>query len=174
MINLAAVAAVEVVEAGQRAVGRGVPVVATAHARAGQRPFVSRVVSGNRNRATLRIDSVRPVNFRVSARQQEFAGFPIQRIVVTVPVRLDQRPSSRALDLHIYKYRIGNRVPIMHVMRRELKVPLELAARGIQGDHAVAVEVVSGSRCAVEVGSGIARAPVDQVEFRIVASRDPG
>src|SRR6185437_12173934 len=58
-------------------------------------------------------------------------------------------------------------------MRRELVVPRDLAVLGMERDHRRGVEIVAGPVADIP-GAGVADAPIDQVEFRIVAAGDPG
>src|SRR5712672_3712433 len=59
-------------------------------------------------------------------------------------------------------------------MGRELKMPLQLSGVRIQREHAIGVEIVAGTRAAIEVRRRITRAPVQRVEFGVVGSRHPG
>ena len=59
------------------------------------------------------------------------------------------------------------------VVRRELEVPFELAGIGVERDHAIAIEVVAGAMVAIPIGTGIADAPVGEIEIGIVGARDP-
>ena len=68
----------------------------------------------DQNRTAIRTDAIRPGDFRVGLRVKQFAVGSIQRIEEAVAVGLDQN-------------RIADRVPIMHVVRRELIMPFEFA-----------------------------------------------
>ena len=59
-------------------------------------------------------------------------------------------------------------------MRRELEVPHELSGRGPEGDDGVRVQVVAGPPVAVQVGTGVAGGPVEQIEPGVVAAGQPG
>ena len=61
----------------------------------------------------------------------------------------------------------------MHVVGRELEVPLELAAGAVDGHGRVRVEVVAEPHVAVPVRSRVAGAPVDDVEVGVVGAGDP-
>ena len=54
------------------------------------------------------------------------------------------------------------------------KVPLQLARRRPERDDAVRVQVVTRTVPAVEVGGGVAGAPVDQIELGVVRAGHPG
>src|SRR4029077_6499832 len=64
-------------------------------------------------------------------------------------------------------------VVIVEIVGSELEIPFELAGVGIQGEDTIGIEVVAGTRCSVEIGGGIAGAPVDGIEFWIVGARHP-
>ena len=59
-------------------------------------------------------------------------------------------------------------------MRSELVIPLQLSGVGIECNHAAGVEIVAAPHIAIHVGTRIAGAPEDQVQFGIIRSRDPG
>ena len=65
------------------------------------------------------------------------------------------------------------RVPVMCVVRCELVIPFHHTGFRIQSDHAVRIEIVALAIRAVEVGAGIADAPVEKVELRIVGAAHP-
>ena len=71
---------------------------------------------------------------------------------------------------------MGNlvRVPIVHVVWRELEVPAHLSGVGVDGQEGARVEVVSWSFVAVPVRSRIPDAPVQEVELRVVGACQPG
>ena len=62
----------------------------------------------------------------------------------------------------------------MDVVRRELEVPAHLARVPVEREHRVGVQVVAQPHLAAVVGAGVAGAPVDQVQLRIVRACDPG
>ena len=55
-----------------------------------------------------------------------------------------------------------------------LEIPFELAGIGIERDEGVGVEIGAHAIAAVEIRRGIAGAPVDQIEVRIVGAGVPG
>src|SRR5206468_10028381 len=65
-------------------------------------------------------------------------------------------------------------IPIVHVVRRELKVPAQLTGAGIERDQRAGIQVVAWARVAIVIGTGIARPPVDGIEGWIVGAGDPG
>src|SRR6266853_966642 len=65
------------------------------------------------------------------------------------------------------------RIPIIDVVRRELKMPPELAGVAIQSDQRTGIEIVALAPVAVVVGPGIAGSPIHKVELGIVGAGDP-
>ena len=59
-------------------------------------------------------------------------------------------------------------------MRRELKMPFELAGVGIEREDAIGVEVVARTNGAVEIRGRIAGAPLQSVEPRVIGAGHPG
>src|SRR5690349_22773735 len=59
-------------------------------------------------------------------------------------------------------------------MRRELEIPFEFARLCFERQNAIAIKVVAVAIVAVEIRTGIARRPVDQIELRIVSASHPG
>ena len=58
----------------------------------------------------------------------------------------------------------------MHVVRRELVIPFQLAGLRIQRHDRIGVEVVALAIVAVVIRTGIADRPVHRVELRIVGA----
>src|SRR5262245_3908824 len=65
-------------------------------------------------------------------------------------------------------------VPVVHVVRRELKVPAQAAEVRVESHDGAGVEIVASAVVAVVVGPGIAGAPVDKIEIRVVRAGNPG
>ncbi len=59
----------------------------------------------------------------------------------------------------------------MHVVGRELEVPLQLAGLGIKRDDRVGVEIVARPIVSDQVVAGIADRPVEGVKLLVVGSR---
>ena len=59
-------------------------------------------------------------------------------------------------------------------MRRVLKIPLDITARGIERKYRAGVEVVARSQVTVPVRRGVADRPVQQIELGIVGAGQPG
>ena len=145
-----------------------------AQSRAGDVPLLCRVLPRNQNRPAFRVDPVRPGDLRIGVRQQELTRRSIKYVEVPVTIRLDQRLALLTLDIQVHQDRVGHRIPIMHVMGRELEMPLQRTRIGVERHDAARVEVVARPHITVHVRPRIAGAPIDQVQIRIVRPRNPG
>ena len=67
-----------------------------------------------------------------------------------------------------------DRIPIVCVVGRELVVPTKLSRIGIDGNDRSGVQIVPLTHIAEQIRTGIPGSPVEQVELRIVRSREPG
>src|SRR5262249_46819063 len=65
-------------------------------------------------------------------------------------------------------------VPVPHVVGRELVIPSERAGLALEREHGVRVEVVALAVVAVVLLARIPRRPVDEIEHRVIAAREPG
>src|SRR6516225_9778346 len=59
-------------------------------------------------------------------------------------------------------------------MRRELEMPLQFPGVGIECYDGAGIEIVTEAHIAVCIRPGIARAPVDSIQFGIVRAGIPG
>ena len=104
---------------------------------------------------------------------EKLTGLAVKNVVETVAVGMHQKLSWTAFVGSVDQNRDLYRIPIMQIVRRELKIPFELAAVGVQRDNRLGIKVVSSSRLAVEVRRRVPDAPVEQVQFGIEAPREP-
>ena len=90
-------------------------------------------------------------------------------------MRLAHSMTLRILPLpfHIGEHGHLHGIVIEIVVRRELEIPFQLAGVGIERDHGIAVEIGALANVAVPVGTGIADAPVGQIQLRIVGAGNP-
>ena len=65
------------------------------------------------------------------------------------------------------------RVPVLQIVRRVLKVPLQLAGRGVKRQHRVRVQVVALPLPPVVVGARVAGGPVQRVKIGVVGAGEP-
>src|SRR5947207_2596438 len=59
-------------------------------------------------------------------------------------------------------------------MWSELKMPVAFSSFSIYGQHGARVEIIAFAMVPVEGRGGISRAPVDQIQGRIIGSGQPG
>src|SRR5262249_42719546 len=64
-------------------------------------------------------------------------------------------------------------VVVIEIVRRELKIPFELASSRIEGQQAIGVEVIARPWVSIKIGCRIARAPENGVELGIKSTRHP-
>ena len=124
---------------GPGAIGLRLPVVSAAHAGAGPGPVFAGFVISDQVRASLRIEAVGPTDLGVGAGMQEFAAGPVQRVEEAVAVGLDQRLNLAPVDIQIRQHRIANGIPIVDIVRRELKVPPQLSGVRVDRHHTAGV-----------------------------------
>ena len=79
-----------------------------------------------------------------------------------------------ALPIGIHQHRDLRRIPIVHIVRDHLEMPLQLACIRIEGDRRIGIEIVTLADIAVPVGRRIASAPDDHVLFGVECARHPG
>ena len=87
---------------------------------------------------------------------------------------MDQQLPGLAVHRQVHQDVLVRRVEVPDVVRDRLEVPLQLAGVGAERDDAVRVQVGAPPVAAVEVGRGVAGAPVDQVQLRVVRAGHPG
>ena len=130
--------------------------------------------AGHPDRTAVLVEPFRPGLQRERLAEQELAGLAVERVVEAVAVGPQHRPARPVRHLDIGEHRDLDRVPVMHVVRRELEIPPHLARVAIEGQDRVGVQVVAQPHLAAVVGAGVAGAPVDEVQLRIVRAGDPG
>ena len=64
-------------------------------------------------------------------------------------------------------------VPIVRVVRRELEIPAQFAGLDVESNEGASIEIVARTNVAIPVRTGIADAPVHQLQFGIVGARNP-
>ena len=98
----------------------------------------------------------------------------IEDVKKSVTIRLEQQFSRLALINGIDEHGSFGGVIVVEIVGRELKIPFHLAGVGVDREDASGVEIVAGARPAVEIGGGIAGAPINSVEIGIVSAGHPG
>src|ERR1700733_2337788 len=105
---------------------------------------------------------------------QKLACRTVKNVIETVAICLYQQLAHLAVEARIYQYRDLRPIPIHYVVGGELEVPFQLSGIQVDRDHGVGIKVIALAHIAVEIGRGIADAPIEQVQLRIVATREPG
>src|SRR5262249_7152019 len=86
---------------------------------------------------------------------------------------LDHHLARRAADLDVGEHVLVRPVGVVYVVRRVLEVTDELAGLRPDRQHARRVQAVQAFARPRIVGLGVAGAPIDQVELRIVRAGAP-
>src|SRR5215813_5724025 len=168
-------ARIEIKELRVGVVARRHPVVAAVHAGPDRIiAFSSRLLSRVDNRTALFINLLRPGLLYVLFGQQEFARYTVEDIMESVAAGHDHQLTRPPANRRIEQDRNLRGVPIMRVVRSKLEMPFQLSGVHIQGEQRAGIQIITGANVAVVIRSGIARAPVDQVQFRIIGTGDPG
>ncbi len=126
----------EIVKPRLRTIRGGLPIVPTAHSRTRAVAFFSGVLTGYGDGAAVRRNAIGPGDFRVRFGLQQFSIGAIEQVEKSIPVGLHERLYRAAIQGHVYWNRIRHRVPIVHIVRRELVVPLEFSCVGVERHNA--------------------------------------
>src|SRR5262249_40082051 len=103
---------------------------------------------------------------------EELAVLPVERVVETVAVGVDQELAVLAVDPAVDNDLRAGGVIVAVVVRGVLEVPLDLAGRGIEGDRAVGEEIVARPIRGIVARRRVAGAPIGEVRRRIVGAGD--
>ena len=106
-------------------------------------------------------------------RRDQRAVGAIQHVEEPVLVRLDHHLAQPAVDLQIREQQFVRAVHVVDVVRRELVVAGNLAGLRTDREHARREEAVELAARMRIVRLRVARAPVDEIELRIVGARSP-
>ena len=131
-------------------------------AREDERAFDRRLRAGPERAGPSR-RAPRPTSVSRTACPQELAGLAIEHVVERVAVGHGHQLARPAVDRRVEQHRHLVRVPIVHIVRRELEVPLDLSVVGVEREQRTGVEIVARPHVAVVVGPGIAGPPIDRL-----------
>ena len=172
--NAALVVGLHVVQAGRGIERRRVPVRRAFERRAHAFAFERRLHVGHDDRPAFGREAAGPGHvLRVLLAEQELAVGAIEHVEESVAVGLHQELARPALPGGIDQRRRLLRVVVPDIVRRELKVPLQLSGFRIQRDDRIRIEVVAAAIVANQIGRRIAGRPVQRVELRIVGAGQP-
>ena len=120
-----------------------------------------------------KINAVGPVLFGVGIDGDGFAGGAIEHVQEAVAVGMHQHFVHLPIDTNVGEDVFVDAVVVVHVARRPLIVPDDLAGFGLHCDHRRDIQVVARPHM-WRPRAGVAGAPVDEVEFRIIRAGHPG
>ena len=115
-----------------------------------------------------RIDADGPGLFREALGMQKLPRFPVEDVVKPIAVGPVHQVPGLPVVHRVRQDRHLAGVIVVFIIRGELVVPAQLPGGGIEGDDAAGVEIGAGTHVTHEVGSGIADAPIDHVQRRVV------
>src|SRR5260370_15686935 len=102
------------------------------------------------------------------------AGAAIQQKEKTIAAGLGEQLTGLAVEIGVEEHGGLHGVPVVHVVRRRLKIPSEFASVGIESHDGASIKIVAGAARTGEHRGGIASAPIEEVERRVVRSSHPG
>ena len=172
--QLAILARGEIVQTGSRAVGGGLPVMASAYTRTRELSFFGRLLVFNKDGAAICADSLRPTHLGVWPGLEHLAIRSIERVKESVAIGLHQRFDFAPFDREIRQDGIADSVPVVHVMRSELVIPFQFSGISIECNDTAGEKIIAATDIAIHVWPGVTSTPVNQVEFGIICSSDPG
>ena len=161
-------------QAGARAVGGRPPVRAAGDGGGDHGALGRRLHSRHQDGPSVLVESLGPGLPGIGRAEQELAGLAVEHVEERVAVREEHQLALLAAERRVGQHRDLRRIPVVDVVRRELEVPLQLAGVGVEGHHRVGVEVVALPHRAVVVRAGVAGAPVQEVQLRVVGAGHPG
>ena len=154
-------------------VGRRIEIRASAGIGARSRSFLRRHGARHQDGPSFRADALRPCLLHERLRQNHAPVRAIEHVEEAVAVGKQHRLPRLAVDGEVGQHGHLRRIPVVDVVRRELKMPLDLAGVGIERDHRRGVEVVSLAHGAEIVGARVARSVEHEVLFGIVGAGHP-
>src|SRR5689334_17445852 len=97
---------------------------------------------------------------------QEFTGIAIQEVEESVAVSHGDDLPRAASYGGFGQHRNFRSVPVVHVMRCELEMPLESSGSGFQRKERAGVEIVAGANAGIgKVRARIAGPPINEFAF---------
>ena len=172
--HVAVLERLHVVEPCLRAVGGGVPIRGAMCGWTDACAFGRRLLSRHQHRPSVSADLARPRQVTDEwLPEQKFAVGAIEDVEEPVAAGLNEKLSRPSFPRRVDEHGRLLRVPVPHVVRRELKVPFQAAASRVERDDGARIQIVAEPLVAVVVGTWIAGRPVHQAERGIVDARHP-
>src|SRR5271155_640442 len=103
-----------------------------------------------------------------------FAGRAIEYKEKPVPAGLGQKLALLALEFRVEEDRRLDRVPVVYIVRRRLKMPHQFAGIRIKRNDRAGEEIVARATFPCEHGVRVACTPIEKVEVGVVSPRHPG
>ena len=97
--------------------------------------------------------------------EQELAVGAVEHVEVAVAIGLHEQLARPALPGRVDEHERLLRVVVVHIVRRELEMPLQLSGLRIERDDRIGIQVVALPIVADHVRPGIADGPVQRVEL---------
>src|SRR5437899_11221193 len=127
------------------------------------------------NRTALRINAPRPIELLHERKSgEEFSIGAVQNVERPSAIGLDKQSSRLLPVVRVDQDGSLRSVVVIQVVRRKLKIPFELSRIRVQGQNTSGVKIVPMARTAIKIGSGIAGAPINCIQFGIVCAWHPG
>ena len=138
-------------------------------------PGIGRHAVGLRclDRPAALVQPARPVHLDERLAEQEPAGRALEHVEVAVAVGPQHGLHVGAVPVQIGEHRHLHRIVVVGVVRRELEMPSEPAGVGVERDDRVGVEVVARPLRRIPVGTGVAHAPIREIQIGIVRAGQP-
>src|SRR5262249_21721787 len=102
-----------------------------------------------------------------------FPRSPVEHIVEAVAVGIHQQLALLAAPGAIDQNRNLAGVPVVHVVRGELEVPLDLACGRVEGKETARVKIVARPHVPVPLGARFPGSPVEEVHPGVVGAGPP-
>src|SRR5262244_2966103 len=138
-------------QSGLRMIRRRIPVGSAGKTGTYPRSFFTRLRSSS-NWPSLSVDAARPGQlFHKRPCREKRAIRSVQHVKKSIAIGLNQQLAQPPAKLRVHQYRGLHCVVVEKIVRRKLKMPLQLSGVGIERQHAIRVQIVSGPRPAIEV-----------------------
>src|SRR5262249_44709465 len=136
--------------------------------------FRCRIVPGEQLRPPLVIETAGPCLPDKIFSEKELPVGAVEQVVKAIPGGPCQQLPRPVLIGSVQQDGELGSVPIVRVVRSELKMPPQLSRVGIEREHGTCVQVIALSKISVVIRPWIACSPEQRVGFGIVGAVIPG
>src|ERR1022692_2499302 len=119
------------------------------------------------------VQATGPIHVRERLAEEELAGGTVEDVEKSVAVTPIHQLARAAVPVGVHQHGDLRGVIVVTIVGSELKIPFQFSGVRIERHNAVGIEIVAQSLLRVEIRTGIAGAPKDQVEIGIVGTRHP-